>query len=42
MDDLNTELLKVGYSDVSVIQMFIIQIPTMRIFVVQAMFVDVF
>ena len=26
--DLNTGLLKVRYSDVSIIQMFIIQIPT--------------
>ena len=28
IDDLNTRLLRVCYSDVSVIQMFVIQIPT--------------
>ena len=28
MDDLNTGHLNISYSDVSVIQMFIIQIPT--------------
>ena len=30
MDDLNTRFLKVNYSDIFIIHMFIIQIPTVQ------------